>query len=200
MRRGLGWQLAFLLAAPTLGYAAVEVQLRAGKIDVKTSGAPLAEVLDRMERTIGFKVEREGSPPNPFVPALEIRDRTPIEALLAVLEGLGLNYALSLDASGLRIEKLLLIGGATATATTPGRTLPPARPGPTFPRVEPLPQPEEMPDEAIDEPAMDMAEEVPDAPPPPGEAVPPPDAAGDKGMPPPLRQGGYPGPTPEPRH
>ena len=45
MRRGLEWQLALFLAVPTLGHAAVEVQLRAGKIDVKTSGAPLAEVL-----------------------------------------------------------------------------------------------------------------------------------------------------------
>ena len=180
------------LAAPALAVAAVEVQVNRGKVDIKTGGAPLAEVLERLERAVGFKVERQGSPPNPFVPALEIRDRTPVEAIFAVLEGLGLNYAISLDDTGLRVEKLVLIG---APATT-GRGQTTARPSPpSFSRVE-APPPEEPFEEPVDEPAdtPDDAVDATPAEPEPGQA--PDDGAG--GRPAPL-QPQYMGRPPQPQ-
>jgi hypothetical protein len=167
------------LATPSLAAAAVEVQVNRGRVDVKTGGAPLAEVLERMERTVGFKVERQGSPPNPLVPALEIHDRTPVEAILAILEGLGLNYAISLDDTGLRVEKLVLIGAPPVA----GRGQPTSRaPAPRFPTVE-APPPEEPFDEPADEPG-DIPDDTPDAspaelePPPTGQV--PDDGAGGK--------------------
>ena len=48
---------------------------------------------------------------------VELRDRTPAEAVLGVLEGLGLNYALVLDATGTEVETLMIVGaGARAAA------------------------------------------------------------------------------------
>jgi hypothetical protein len=182
--------LAVWLAAPVFAAAATEVQMRGGKVDLKTSGAPLSEVLDRLERTAGFKVERDGSPPNPLVPALEIKDRTPAQAVLAVLEGLGMNYALSLDDSGLRVEKLLLIGATPTAVKSPA----PSRPG-GFQRVRPEPTPPEEPQDDMLEDMSDVPEEIPDGALPP-ELGQPPERQPGEGYP----SGGSPsgGPQPQP--
>ncbi len=153
--------LTLLFPAPSVAGAATEVQVRAGKVDLKTSGAPLSEVLERLERAAGFKVEREGSPPNPLVPALELNDRTPAQAVLTVLEGLGLNYALSLDDSGAQVEKLLLIGAGSSTpASAAAKSPPPMRPG--FQQFRPEMPPIEEPPEDVMEDVTDAPEDVPD--------------------------------------
>jgi hypothetical protein len=147
------WVVAAALLAP--GVARAEVQVRAveGRIDLQARAAPLSEVLDQLARQTGMKVVYEGAPPRQPI-TTTIERRTPVEALLSVLEGLGLNYAATLDNSGTHVQMLVMSGAAT----TGGRAAPPpVTPfrGGAQPIVE---QPEVTPD---DEEVIEEPEEIP---------------------------------------
>lgn len=137
-----------LLAAPAS--AEVQVALRDGRVDVAARSAPLSEVLDRLARQTHMEVTYDGAPPRQLVTAT-VQAATPAEAVVSVLEGLGVNYALQLDPTGQQVNKLLLIapksGGAPAAR--------PAADGPT-------PRPPAAPDE--DDPAVVEDDDQPAAP------------------------------------
>jgi hypothetical protein len=116
--------------------AGVEVRIVDGRVDLTSDGAPLGTLLDRLSQALSFQLERDGNVPNPIVPALELRGRTPVEAVLSVLEGLGLNHALTLDVSGARIEKLVLVGASSSARGASGG----ARPTPFSRRNAPRPE------------------------------------------------------------
>jgi hypothetical protein len=175
---------ALILTALPSAAANVEVHVNAGRVDLKLPGAALSEVLERLSKALDFKLVREESVPDPFLPALEFKGRTPVEAVLGVLDGLGLNYAITMDASGSGIESLIL---TAAKPSTPG-TAPTARPtpfagGPGFIRPPHMPpaQPDDSDDVNVSEPPEMVApdQEPPAAPPvplpsPPSTAPPPP--------------------------
>jgi hypothetical protein len=133
---------AVLPAVLLAGSASAEVQvhLTNGRIDLKATGAPLSEVLDRLAKQTGMKVTYDGAPQR--VPVnLTLADRTPAQAVLGVLDGLGLNYALRMDVSGTRVEALMIAGTAAAS---PGAPLPaPAQAAPAYRPPEPMAEPEE---------------------------------------------------------
>lgn len=134
--------------APPAG-AEVDVQLKAGRVDVRATAAPLTEVLDRLARATGMKVVQQGTTPSMLL-SLHLSDRTPAEAVFGVLEGLGLNYAFVLDASGQRIDTLVLAGASGAKATPTSAPAAPIAP----PRYVPQPQaspPGSGPDASDDE-------------------------------------------------
>jgi hypothetical protein len=138
MRVGLALPLLALVAAPAA--ADIDVRMSAGRVDVHVKAAPLTEILDRLSRQTGMKVVYEGAPPRQLVTAA-LDGRTPAEAVLAVLEGLGLNYAVVMDASGQRIDTLLLAGtGApvpgAAQAALARPVAPPVVAPPPVPAVE----------------------------------------------------------------
>ncbi len=120
-----------------------------GRIDVAAAAAPLADVLDRLARQTGMKIVYEGPAPRQLV-TLSLVGRSPAEAVSAILEGQGLNYALILDATATRVEKLLVTGAtstsssARAATASPPRYTPPPSPSPTSPPDEP-PVPEPTP-------------------------------------------------------
>lgn len=105
------------LAIATPGMAAVDVRVSGQSVDVQASNAPLSEVLDRLSRQTHMKVVYDGAPPRQTV-TLDLRGRTPVEIVVAALEGQGVNYALAMDATGTRVETLLVSGTATATTTS----------------------------------------------------------------------------------
>jgi hypothetical protein len=110
---------ALALATPAM--AAVDVKVSGQSVDVQASNAPLAEVLERLSRQTQMKVVYDGTPPRQMV-TLDLRGRTPVEAVVAALEGQGVNYALSMDATGTRVETLLVSGTAMASSG-PGRPM-----------------------------------------------------------------------------
>jgi hypothetical protein len=141
----------------SLGAAAAQAEINvrstAGRVDVHAKAAPLTDVLDRLSRQIGMKVVYEGLPPRQLVTAT-LEGRTPAEAVLGILEGMGLNYALVLDPSGTSVQTLLMAGAAG-----PGTPPPPARasmpqPPQIQPREMPVPDPEPEP-----EPEPEVVEE-----------------------------------------
>jgi hypothetical protein len=162
MRPTVPLLLAFVLG---VSVSAGEVDVRpapGGLIDLRVTAAPLADVLDRIARHTGMQVVYEGPPPRQLV-SVALMHRTPAEAVLAVFEGLGLNYALRMDATGTRVDTLLLTG--TSSPSTP-RTPEPAG-SPVRPMPEPQPQPEEPdPDPEPEEPQRRPGQL------PPGQVVP----------------------------
>jgi hypothetical protein len=170
--------LSLVLAAGTAS-AEVQIRLVEGRVNVHATAAPLADVLDRLARQTGMKITYEGPAPR-FLVSLSLEGRTPAEAVLGTLEGLGLNYALQLDPSGTRVLTLVMAGAAspssssrsTATSTSPSRAIPPP-----ISSADAVEEPE-----VFEEPAEEQGE-----PEPPPQVVPPPGG----GIP-------LPGPTPPP--
>lgn len=163
MRRAFSVTLLLLAA----GTASAEVVLRVtdGKVDVQATAAPLSDVLDRLARQTGMKVVYEGPVPRPLV-SLSLERRTPAEALLGILEGLGLNYALQLDPTGTRVQTLVMTGAASPSSSFRATSAP-------APAHRPVPPPVSAPD-AVDD-ATDVEElEEDEAPQPAPQLVPPP--------------------------
>jgi hypothetical protein len=126
--------LAPALLLPFLALAAhsaaeVRVQPKGQRVDLTATAAPLAEVLDRLAREIGMKVVYDGPAPRQLV-TVTLKDRTPSEAVLSVLEGLGVNFALVWDETGTRVQTLMVAGSAPATtaAAAQGQGRPALRP------------------------------------------------------------------------
>src|SRR5512143_3026381 len=111
----------------TVASAEVSVRVSGGRVDLTATAAPVAEVLDRLARQTGMKVVYEGPAPRQLV-TVSLHGRTPAETILAVFEGLGLNYAMVADATGAGIQPRGG-GGAAGPAAAPGR----ARAGPRPP-------------------------------------------------------------------
>ena len=115
-----------LLLVPRLGDAAVEVRVAGQSVDIQATNAPLTEILERLSRQTQMKVVYEGAPPRQMI-SLDLRGRTPVEVVVAALEGQGVNYAMSMDDTGTRVQTLLVTG--TATSSAPSR----ASAAPDFP-------------------------------------------------------------------
>jgi hypothetical protein len=105
---------AVLLLAPGPGDAAVEVRVAGQSVDVQATNAPIAEVLERLSRQTQMKVVYEGAPPRQMI-SLDLRGRTPVEVVVAALEGQGVNYAMSMDDTGTRVQTLLVTGTASSS-------------------------------------------------------------------------------------
>jgi hypothetical protein len=98
--------------------AAVDVRQEGERVSVRAEAAPLSEVLDRLSKQLGMKVVYEGAPPRALVTA-SLSDRTPAEAVLGVLEGLGLDYLARMDKTGARVETLILSAPGLASGPSP---------------------------------------------------------------------------------
>jgi hypothetical protein len=152
---------ASLVLALGAAHATAEVTVRVsgGHVDLTATAAPLAEVLDRLARQTGMKVVYEGPAPRQLV-TVSLHGRTPAETVLAVFEGLGLNYALVADPSGASVQTLVVAGAAGATASpsgSPAAGRPAARLNPRRPFGPP---PGSSPDTV--EPPFDEGEEEPE--------------------------------------
>lgn len=154
MRRGLALA-GVLLTARAAGAVDSAVTVSPSRVTVEATTAPISEVLDRLARQTGMKVTYEGGVPRTLV-TTRIERATPAEAVLAVLEGLGLSYALLLDPTGTRVETLLMVATG-GPSSSPSRAPAPA-PVPFMPEPPMLPE-----DAAFEE--VEGLEEVP----PPGQ-------------------------------
>jgi hypothetical protein len=145
--------LAFVPPA-TAGIAVREFQ---GRVDVAAAAAPLADVLDRLARQTGMRIVYEGPAPRQLV-TLSLVGRSPAEAVTAILEGQGLNYALVLDATATRVEKLLVTGveASGASGSSPARQFPPSTIQPRH--IPPEPEPDDPP---VEEPPPPDAASLP---------------------------------------
>lgn len=188
-----------LLLTGSLAAAEVAIRVAGEEVDVNATAAPLADVLNDLARKTGMEVVYEGSPPRQQV-TLALVGRSPTEAVLDILEGQGLNYALVADATGTQVQKLIVAGpagkgtisgsGASAPATRGRR---PIMAPPTANREMLGSDPNED-DDPFEDPAL-MDEEFPEDDPALGED---PAAAAPEGPPVPPVPDAAPAPIPFP--
>ena len=123
----------------------VEVRVNGDRVDILAINAPLGRRPGRpVPPDQGQARLRRPAPPRQLL-SVDIKDRTPAEALLALLEGQGLAYAVALDPTGTRVQTLLLSAASTAPA------------GPGAPRVVPSPPERPIPvrESVVEEPLED---------------------------------------------
>jgi len=191
--RGIARLLPLLLVFVPRAHAGVEVREAQGRVDVAATAAPLFEVLDRLARQTGMKIVYEGPAPRQLV-TLSLAGRSPAEAVASILEGQGLNYALVLDVTATRVDKLLVTGSSTGGRALSGSSAPsPARLQPV--RPPPVDEAEDEPDEEDEVVLPAGVPGAPGAPGPPATGANPPT---DKGQPQPVPAPGTPVPTPAP--
>jgi hypothetical protein len=157
-RVGLLAGLALLAVRPAAGEVVVAVN--EGRVALTARSAPLSEVLDRLARQTHMQVTYEGAPPRHLVTAA-LQSATPAQAVLSVLEGLGVSYALQLDDTGSEVQTLLLIAAKAGASGAAGS--PTGVPQPSVGRVPPPPPPPPFDDdeegdimEEDDEPPVEM--------------------------------------------
>ena len=153
--------LAALLSAPMLR-AEVVVAVGSGRVDLTATSAPLADVLERLGLRTGMTVSYDGPPPRQAVSAA-LHQATPAEAVLSLLEGLGLSYAIQLGPRGTRVKSLLLVTDRT-DLPPPGRVPPQRRPRPVRQRP---PVPVRLPNRPNQEAQKPPVAPSPRLPPPP---------------------------------
>jgi hypothetical protein len=159
--------LLVLVFASAPAGAEVTVRLSGGQVDLTATAAPVADVLDRLARQTGMKVVYEGPAPRQLV-TLSLHGRTPTEAVLDVLEGLGVNFAFVADPSGARVQTLVVAGTASASSASASTASRPAAPATS--RRPFGPPPGASPEM---EPALDETEEEPEPEDPASQGVPP---------------------------
>jgi hypothetical protein len=91
--------------------ADVKVTRHGTRMDIAVSKATVAEILDTISKETGMKVIFDGPRP-PREITKSVADRTPADAVLGILEGEGLNFAVILNPAGTQIETLLVTGPA----------------------------------------------------------------------------------------
>jgi hypothetical protein len=95
----------------------LEVEALGAQVSVRAHAVPVNRILDRLAQQTGMKVTYESSPPSQQVTAT--LERLPVrEAVVRLMEGLGVGYVFSTDASGQRVETLIVTGTAAADSTT----------------------------------------------------------------------------------
>jgi len=148
---------AGLLSLADIARSELNIQVRGTSVDIRAQRVPLQQVLDNLSQKTGMKVVYDTEPPQEIV-SLDMRDISMRGALMQLLQGHGLTYAVRMDPTGMRVETLLLThGGAGALKAAPPRQPPPPM----------MPEQQEQ-----QEYYEEMAE--PNEPPPPPEPTPPP--------------------------
>ena len=94
-----------------------QVSVDAGRVRIDARSEPLAEILSRFARATGAEIVYEAARPRQLV-SVRIEAETMGEALIQLLEGQGINYALRLDPTGRKVEMLVVAGSATAAAAS----------------------------------------------------------------------------------
>lgn len=98
--------LTALVAASQAG-AQVVVNPASGRVSIRAAGLSVSTLLDQLAQKTGMTVEYEKGPPRQSV-SLTLDDRTPAQAVVAILDGLNIPYALSLTADGLKVQTLVI--------------------------------------------------------------------------------------------
>jgi len=119
------------------GPGELQVRKEGQTVSVNGSRVPLSDVLDRLASTTGMKVVYDGPRPRRLV-TVHIEGRSEVETLRALFEGLAINYALTLDPSGLHVASLILMTDGTRDGVPSGSR--PDVPSPASLGTEPPPE------------------------------------------------------------
>jgi hypothetical protein len=106
--RGAFWTYVVAAAMlPCVCAADVQIKIRDGRMAIEAANASVAEILDRVSKHTGMKVIYDGTPPAQTI-KVSLTERSPADAVLGVLEGRGLSFAVIMNPAGTQIQTLLV--------------------------------------------------------------------------------------------
>ncbi|HEY3120871.1 MAG TPA: hypothetical protein VGL15_09615 [Vicinamibacteria bacterium] len=165
------WLVVALALGTRASAAEADVRVAGGRVEIKAVAAPVSQILDRLSQQTGMRVIYDGAPPRAVV-SITRSYPTPAAAVMDVLLGLGLNYALMLDPTGTRVQTLMMVASSGGSApAVPARPTPPMMPAMPTPPPELAPDQDEKDEEEL--PARQEMPRRPGGPPGPGMAPPP---------------------------
>src|SRR4051812_21826120 len=102
------WLLLGVLAqAGDARRADLEVRAASGTVTIHARNLPLSQILDRLAAATGMTLSYEGTRPSAPV-TLSIDDVPESEAVVRLMEGLGVSYVFRTDPSGRHVDQLIL--------------------------------------------------------------------------------------------
>ena len=130
----LGRSLAVAALMLAVGRSSVgaepQVRFEGGRLDVRAQVTPLPELLDRIAKATGMKLTYDPRAQRPNVSVTRTSE-TPAQAVLGILEGLGLSYLVEFSERGDEVRTLMIVGSGTEK----GPATPAPAAGPAFDRV-----------------------------------------------------------------
>jgi hypothetical protein len=120
----VAWLLASaLVVAGDAGSPELEIRAAGGEVTIHARNLPLSQILDRLSSATGMALTYEGARPTTPV-TVSVDGVSEAEAILKLMEGLGVSYVFRTDTSGQRVDLLIVSGAGAGTlvaaAPTPG--------------------------------------------------------------------------------
>jgi hypothetical protein len=106
----VAWLLASALVVAG-GAPSSEPEIRAsgGEVTIHAQNLPLSQILDRLSSATGMALTYDGSRPTTPV-TVSVDGISEAEAILKLMEGLGVSYVFRTDATGQRVDLLIVSG------------------------------------------------------------------------------------------
>jgi hypothetical protein len=107
------WLLASALAvADDTRRPEPEIRAAGGAVTIRAQNLPLSQILDRLSTATGMDLTYEGARPTTPV-TVSVEGVSEAEAILKLMEGLGVSYVFRTDATGQHVD-LLIVSGSGA--------------------------------------------------------------------------------------
>jgi hypothetical protein len=137
------------------------IVLDGGRVSIHAESTPLAEILGRFAKATGAEIVFESTQPRQIL-SVGIEADSEVDALVRLLEGQGVNYAVRLDPTGREIEMLVINAkaGLAAAAASPTRT--PRTPPPMERSPEDIDQTPTFAPDVVEEPEPSPSGNVPE--------------------------------------
>lgn len=91
-----------------------EIRAAGGEVTIHVRNLPLSQVLDRLSSATGMDLTYEGARPTTPV-TVSVEGISEAEAILKLMEGLGVSYVFRTDATGQRVDLLIVTGAGAGT-------------------------------------------------------------------------------------
>jgi hypothetical protein len=124
----LAWLLASALAmADDARRSEPEIRAAGGEVTIHARNLPLSQILDRLSLATGMDLTYEGARPTTPV-TVSVDGISEAEAILKLMEGLGISYVFRTDATGQRVDLLIVTGSGAGTLVAAAQPSSPADP------------------------------------------------------------------------
>jgi len=111
----IAWLVASaLVLAGDARPAETEIRAAGGAVTIHAWNLPLSQILDRLSSATGMDLTYEGARPTTPV-TVSVDGISEAEAILKLMEGVGVSYVFRTDATGQRVDRLIVSGAGAGT-------------------------------------------------------------------------------------
>jgi hypothetical protein len=116
----VAWLLASVLVMADALSPELEIRAAGGEVTIHAQNLPLSQILDRLSSATGMKLTYEGARPTMPV-TVSVDGISEAEAIVKLMEGLGVSYVFRTDATGQRVDLLIVTGAGAGALVAAGK-------------------------------------------------------------------------------